>query len=135
MMKRIAWLGVLAGLALAWVTPSVASRVVVRQHGPYHRTTVVVGPGWPIHRPVRAVYVMPARVAYAVQPVHYFSPVPFTVVQTAMVVSTPAPRVVAWEDGENLARSQDWTEVTLNTQARGNKLWLDVAGGKVQFDW
>ena len=135
-MKRILPLAALAIVALAWAAPSSATRVtVVRHHGPYHRTTVVVGPGWPIHRPARVVIVKPSAVAVTVHPVHYFAPVPFTVAATATVVSVPPPATIIWEDGGNLARDEDWTELTLNTLARGHRLWLDVAGGKVQFDW
>ena len=40
-----------------------------------------------------------------------------------------------WEDTESFAKEDDWTEVTLNADSRGTKLWLDVREGKAQFDW
>ena len=40
-----------------------------------------------------------------------------------------------WEDGETLAKDEDWTEFTLTCDNRGTRLWLEVAAGKVQFDW
>ena len=135
-MKRIIPLTVLALAALSWAAPSSARRVTVVEHrGPYHRTTVIVGPGWPIHRAPRVVVVHPAAVVVAVHPVHYYSAVPFTPMVAATVISVPPPTAVAWEDGGNLTRGEDWAELTFNAQARGQRLWLDVAGGKVQFDW
>ena len=29
----------------------------------------------------------------------------------------------------------DWTELTLNCDSRGTKLWFEIQGGKVQVDW
>ena len=40
-----------------------------------------------------------------------------------------------WEDAETLNADDDWTEFTLNADARGTRLWLQVVEGRVQFDW
>ena len=106
-----------------------AARRVVR-----HRTVVVVQHGWPLRRPLRRVYVRPARAPVRMAPAVYLAPVVFTGVVVA-AASAPARDVLVWEDGETLSRGDDWTEFTLNCDNRGTQLWLEVVGGKVQADW
>jgi hypothetical protein len=53
-----------------------------------------------------------------------------------VVVSTLLGRdLMVWEDGENLAQDEEWTEFTLNCENTGTKLWLEIVAGKVRFDW
>jgi hypothetical protein len=96
------------------------------------RTVVVVHKHFPIHRPLRRVYVRPLVRPYRVTP-RLFLPL-FTWVG---VVSTPIPArdLYVWEDGETLAGENDWTEFALNCENRGAGLWLEVASGRVRFDW
>jgi hypothetical protein len=104
------------------------SRRVVRR-----RTVVVVHHGWPLRRPLRRVYVRPARVPIRMGPRVFLAPVVFTGVVVA-AASAPARDVLVWEDGETLTRADDWMEFTLNCDNRGTKLWLEVRG-RVQIDW
>lgn len=132
-MKRLLmWLFVLV-IGVNVAVPSFAARRVVVRKGA-HRTKVVVHRGWPIRRPARVVVVRPARVVVRVAPLRYAAPVFFAGVVVAAAAS-PANDLLAWEDGETLSRDEDWTEFTLNADARGEKLWLDVRAGRVQFDW
>jgi hypothetical protein len=53
-----------------------------------------------------------------------------------IVASTlPGRDLMVWEDGENLAQDEEWTEFTLNCENTGTKLWLEIVAGKVRFDW
>jgi hypothetical protein len=132
-MKRIVPLLLLAILGLQAVEPAFAGRrVVVRKSR--HRTTVVVHRGWPLRRPARLVVVRPARVAVRVTPVVYLPLVVWTGAVVA-VATAPGTSALAWEDGEILSREEGWTELTLNANSRGTNLWLQVAQGRVQFDW
>ena len=133
-MRRFFAVLLLLVLALQVAEPAFARRRVVVRRGPHHRTTVVVHRGWPLRRPARVVVVRPARAVVRVTPGVYLAPVVFTGVVVA-AASAPARDVFAWEDAETLAKDEDWTEVTLNADSRGTKLWLDVREGRVQFDW
>jgi len=133
-MKR--WLPIvllmLMGLEVA-APASAARRVVVRRGGPLHRrTVVVVHRGWPLRRPLRTVYIRPARVTYRVAPAVFL---PMVVWGGTVVTRAPVADVLVWEDAETLNRDDDWSEFTLNADSRGTRLWLQVVGGRVQFDW
>jgi hypothetical protein len=132
-MKRLATMFLLGILVLQIAEPAFAARrVVVKRGGVHRRTTVVVHRGWPLRRPARVVYVRPARVTYRVAPAVFLAPVVWTGV---VVASAPARDVMVWEDGETIAKDEDWTEFTLNADSRGTALWLEVVSGKAQFDW
>ena len=130
-MKRPVAVFLLCMLGMQMVQPAFAARVRVVHHGA-RKTTVVVRRGWPILRPARVAFIRPARYTVRIHPSRYWAPVFFTGVAVA---SYPASDVIAWEDGETLNRSEDWTEFTLGADSRGKKLWLEVKAGKVQFDW
>ena len=132
-MKRLFAVALVALLTLEAVAPAFAARRVVVRKGP-RRTTVVVHRGWPIRRAHRAVVVRPARVAVRVSPAAYLPLVVWTGVVVA-ATTAPARDVFVWEDGETLNKGEDWTEFTLNCDNRGTRLWLEVDGGRVQFDW
>lgn len=129
-MKRSVAVLVLCLLGTQFVEPAFSAVRVVR-HRP-GKTTVVVRRGWPILRPAHVVLVRPARYTVRVSPARYWAPVIFT---GAVVSATfhPAPEVIAWEDGETLSKSEDWTEFTLGADSRGKKLWLQVFG-RTQVD-
>jgi hypothetical protein len=99
-----------------------------------HRTVVVVHHGWPLRRPLRRVYVRPARVPVRNIPSIFLAPVVFTGTAVA-AEAAPTQDVLVWQDNETVRRVDDWTEVTLNCQNSGTKLWLEVATGKAQLDW
>ena len=133
-MKRFITICMLALLGLQAVEPAFAARRVVVRKGRHHRTVVVVHRGWPIRRPLRTVVVRPARVVVRVRPA-VFLPV---VVWTGVVIAAtalPARDILVWEDGETINKDEGWTEFTLNADNRGTNLWLEVAAGRVQFDW
>ena len=115
--------------------PAFAARRGDRHRGGrHHRTTVVVHRGWPLRRPARVVVVRPARVTVRVAPASFLATVVFAGVVIA-AANAPAKDILVWEDGETLAKDEDWTEFTLNCDSRGTKLWYEVVNGKVQADW
>ena len=105
------------------------TRRVVRR-----RTVVVVSHGWPLRRPLRQVWVHPARGPVRMGPEVFLATAVFTGAAVAPS-SAPAHDALVWEDGETLTQADDWTEVTLNCGNRGTRLWLEIPAGKVQFDW
>lgn len=42
---------------------------------------------------------------------------------------------LVWQDSETLYREDDWTDFTLDCNARGSKLWFEVLEGRVEADW
>lgn len=134
-MKRFLTFALLLAMGVQIAAPAFAARrVVVRHRGVHKRTTVVVHRGWPLRRSARLVVVRPARRVVVVRPVRYLAPVVF--VGTVVAVSAVARRdVLVWEDGETVYKDEDWTEITLNADSRGTKLWYEVSGGRVQADW
>jgi len=134
-MKRLIPFVLVLGLGLQLATPAFARRVVVYNGyiGP-RRTTVVVRRGWPLVRPARVVVVRPAVVAVRVEPRVYLRPVLWTSMAVA-AATYPAADVLAWTDGATLAKNDDWTELTLNCDQRGRRLWYEVKDGEVQADW
>ena len=133
-MRRWIMILLLTVVGLQLVSPALAARRVVVRRGAHHRTVVVVHRGWPLRRPLRAAVIHPVRAAVRVSPVTFLAPVVFTAGVIA-VASAPAHDVIAWEDAETLSKDEDWAEFTLNCDTRGRKLWIEIAAGKVQFDW
>jgi hypothetical protein len=132
-MKRLLAFALVLIVGLQNVAPAFAARRVVVRRGPARRT-VVVRRGWPLRRPARVVVVRPARVVVRVAPARYLAPVVFTGVVVA-AASAPVHDALVWEDGETLSKGDDWTEFTLNCDARGTRLWIEVQNGRVQADW
>ena len=132
-MRRLVALLLMVIVGLQTVEPAFAARRVVVRKG-HHRTAVVAHRGWPIRRPARVVVVRPTRVVVRTRPVSYLPLVVWTgaVVGASVVHSRDH---LVWEDGETLSRHEGWTEFTLNADSRGTNLWLQVVGGRVQFDW
>ena len=95
------------------------------------RSQIVVGRGWPIHRALPTVIVRPSHTPVKVQPATYLAPV----VWHPLVVPRPDASLLVWHDGDHLARTDDWTEMTFNTAARGTRLFLEVEGGPVQVQF
>jgi hypothetical protein len=134
MKSRFLTLCAFGSLVLASTVVADAASVTVRHRdgpGRRDRTTVVVRTGHPIHRPARTVIVrrphVHVRVGAAV-----FLPV---VVWRPVVIARPAADRIVWQDTESLERADDWSELTLNSDQRGERLYLDVTAGKVQFDF
>ena len=98
------------------------------------RSEVQLFKGWPLERSPHVVLVRPARRPVRVRPGSYLSTVtPGR--RIAMKGAAPARINVLWEDSLSLSRDDDWTQLTLNSGTRGTRLWLDLRGGKAQFDW
>jgi hypothetical protein len=95
------------------------------------RSQIVVGRGWPIHRELPTVVVRPSHTPVRVAPATYLAPV----VWHPLVVPRPAPDQLVWRDGDHLARTDDWTEMTFNTVSRGTRLFLEVESGRVQIQF
>ncbi len=131
MNRRVITMVLVTILGLQTVVPAFAARVRVVRRGPAHRTTVVVHRGWPLRRPLPVVVVRPARVVPRVVVGAYLAPVVFT----AAVVTRPAADVIVWQDAESFGKDEDWTDVTLNADARGRRMLLEVTQGKVQVDF
>jgi hypothetical protein len=126
----VAALLVMVGVQL--VEPAVAARRAGARRAGNRRAVVMVRRGWPIRRPLRTVVVRPARVAVRVAPAVFLAPVVFT---AQLVATAPAREVLEWEDGETLSKADDWTELTLNCDRRGTKLYIEIEDGKIQADW
>ena len=131
MMKRLFALALMVLLGLQVVEPAFAARRVVVRRGP-RRTVVTVHRGWPLRRPMRTVVVRRPTVVVRVAPAHYLAPVVFG---GTVVLTRPASDMLVWQDSETLDKGDDWSELTLNADARGTKLWLSIDSGKMQFDW
>jgi hypothetical protein len=136
LMKRLLIVVLLIVTSATFVDVSHARRVVVRHAGRGHvvnrRTVVVVHRGWPLRRPLRPVVVRPVRRPVRVATAAFLVPVVWT---TAVVAYPPSRDVLVWQDSETLSGDDGWTEFTLDCDARGRKLYLEVAGGRVQLDW
>lgn len=130
-MRRLAYISVLAALALSIAAPAFAARARVVRRGGRGRAVVVVHRGFPLHRRLPVVVVRPARVAVRVAPRLFLAPVVWTAAVVA-VETTPAKPV--WEDSESLSKSDDWTEFALEANERGSKLFLQI-DGEVQIDF
>ena len=133
-MKNLRFLLTAACGAALFLSPLVAdaARVRVERRGPhYHRTTVVIHRGHPIHRHMHRAIIVRPGLSVRVAPVH-FLPV---VVWSSVVVTRPVHEHIVWQDSETLSREDDWSEIVFDSNQRGDKLFLEVADGRVQFDF
>ena len=131
------WVAVLV-LSLLWVPWSATGCAASSSDGPRivrhrpARTTVVLHRGWPLRRPPRVVVLHPRPVRVRVMPTVYLPPIVFV---SVIVVDPPRGEALVWEDNEWLVREDDWSEVVLDCDATGHRLWLEVQDGRVQMDW
>jgi hypothetical protein len=114
-MKRIISIAVLFSLFLSPVAEA-------------RRVKVVARAGFPIVRPLPRVVVRTTTTRVA--PRVYLSPVVF---RSVVVASLPAARV--WSGNETLEREDGWTDFTLNTDRRGDRLVLEIDGGAAQISF
>ncbi len=130
-MKRVLAVAGLLALTLGPVAPSAeAARVRVVHHGP--RTRVTIRTGFPIGRSLPRVVIRTPRVAIRVTPRVFLPSVVFGAVVVASL-SASEPR--AWHEEETLTRNEGWTEFTMNVDARGTRLLLDITGGAAQISF
>jgi hypothetical protein len=111
-------------------TAAEAARVRVTKKGPRgRRTTVTVRTGFPIKRNLPHVVVRPAPVV-RVTPRAYLATVAFGAV---VVATLPSHR--EWHGSEALEREDGWTDFTMNVDARGTKLFLQIDRGAAQVSF
>ena len=158
-LKRPAILFMLLGAGLGPFVADSALAQPFRPRGPGRgrfiapRPPVVVNRGpavlhrnWPLKRATRAVIVRPPRGGgrVFVQP-RVFLP---AIVFGGVIVGHRYERgyrhddgrfysrdSLVWQDTETLYREDEWTEFTLDCNARGTKLWFEILEGRVQVDW
>lgn len=133
-MKSLRQILFIASSALVLLAPLVAeaARGRVVRHGPhFKRHAVVIHTGHPIRRAMHPAIIVRPGVTFRVAPAR-FLPV---VAWTAVVVTRPLADRVVWQDSESLSREDEWSEINFNSDQRGDKLFLEVAEGKVQFDF
>ena len=129
-MKRL-FVAILLALTLGPVAPSAeAARVRVVHHG--HRTRVVIHSGFPIRRSLPQVYIRPPHIAIRITPRHFL---PAVVFSGGVVTTLPADEPRAWQEEETLTREDDWTEFTMNVNAPGRRLLLDISDGPAQLSF
>lgn len=112
-------------------TTSEAARVRVVRRGP-RRTLVVVRRGYPIHRRMHTVIIRRPNVVVRVQPAVFLPLVTWT---TVTVVDRPAADHLEWQDSESLFHEEDWAETVFDCNHAGDKVYLEVTKGRVQFDF
>jgi len=114
-----------------------------------NRAPVVVNPGRQLRRPPRPVIVRPPRgdVRPRIAPRVFLPPVVFGGVVVGLRHERDYGRHedrgrhgysrdnLVWQDTETLYREDEWTEFTLDCDARGTKLWFEILSGRVQVDW
>ncbi|MDZ4804244.1 MAG: hypothetical protein SGI90_05240 [Candidatus Eisenbacteria bacterium] len=97
-------------------------RTTVVHKGP--RRTVVVHKGFPLARTWPTVVIRtPIRPVRVLTPRLYLAPVFFA----PLIVAT-APKNISWEDTEVIEKREEWVETTLNADARGSRLFLNIEG-------
>jgi hypothetical protein len=116
----------LAALLLCSTDLSAQRRRVVVRRAPVRRTTIVVRPGHPIHRVLpTTVVVRPARTTVVVgRPLRYL---PLVVWHPAVVALPPRERLL-WQDSEDLAKEDEWTDLNFGVDKRGGALFLNIEG-------
>ncbi|MEP7012637.1 MAG: hypothetical protein ABJC13_20125 [Acidobacteriota bacterium] len=129
-MKRLLAIAGLLALTLGPMAPS-AEAAHVRVVRRVHRTRVVIHSGFPIHRVLPQVYIRPPHIAIRVTPRVFLPPVVFGAGIAANIPDGPR----AWQEDETLSRADSWTEFSLNVNARGSRLLLDVTGGPAQISF
>jgi len=130
MKRMLAVIGLLA-LTLGPAAPSAeAVRVRVVHRGA--RARVTLHAGFPLRRSLPLVYVRAPRVAFRVAPRVFLPPVVFGAVAVA---SLPAVEARAWRTEEVLDGEDGWTELSMDVDARGSRLLMDISGGPAQISF
>lgn len=113
--------------------PPPRERVVRKPPTP--RRPIELHQKFPIKRPPRETILRRRRPIDRIPPVLFLPPVFFG----GVVIDDRRNRYVrdrlAWADSETLYRDEDWVEIVLDCNARGEKLWFEVRDGRVRIDW
>ena len=128
-MNRLVAVALLAASLVAGAAPASAARVRVVHRGP--RATVRVSVGFPLVRPLPHVVVRRPAVTFRVAPRVYLPHVAFG----AVIVAAPAADRVVWSDAESLDKGDDWSEVAMDVDRRGDRLVLDITEGPAQLSF
>jgi hypothetical protein len=124
---------ILLALTLGPVAPSAeAAGERIVHKGPGHRTRIVIHKGFPLRRQLPEVYIRSPRVSIRVTPNHFL---PVVVFGGGTVSSLPPNEPRAWRESETLTHEDDWTEFTMNVDARGSRLLLDITEGPAQISF
>lgn len=108
------------------------------------RAPVVIHPKSTLRRPPRPVIVRPPRVVPRIRiaPRLFLPPIVFGGVVVGVRRDGRyrgdqgfSREGLVWQESETIYRDDDWTEFTLDCNARGAKLWFEVDRGRVQVDW
>lgn len=132
-MKRSTAILVLAVCGAHMLTVPAEAKRVARPGQP-RRTVVVVSPGWPLQRSLRAAVLHPARMSVQATSTTFLAPLMFFGA-TIAAASAPSRDEIVWEDGETLSKNEEWTVFTLGCDTNGRQLWLQIPSGRMQFDW
>lgn len=123
-------------LCVLFLLPAFGSAARASDHAqrrnPPRRAVVVVHKNFPLKRVPRNVVVRPLRRPFRVLPARFLPPIVWAGV---VVTAVPARGALIWEDGDTLSQDEDWTEVGLNCENTGTRLWLEVVSGRARFDW
>lgn len=132
-MKKLLLLLVYTLVTSSFFAPAIAEAARVRVHrGPFHRTTVVVRTGHPIRRPMHAVVIRRPALSVRVAPAIFL---PLVVWKPVVIATRPPADVILWQDSETIESDEEWTETLFDCDKRGEKLYLEVVSGRVQFDF
>jgi len=130
-MRRFTWWSLVAALGLLTLAGAAsAGRVKVVERRGHVRTRVVVREHFPIRRQLPVVVVRRPQRVVVTERIVYAPPV----IWAAVVVSLPPRERLVWEDGETLVKGEGWTDVQLDVNDRGQKLYLELTGRtKLEF--
>ncbi len=128
-MRRFLVVSIIALSAVLLTAEAGMARVKVAERKGRARTRVVVHPGFPIRRALPVV-VLRRRPVVVTERLVYVRPV----IWLPLFVSLPPRARLVWEDGETLQKYEGWTEVALDVNDRGDKLYLELTG-RTQLDW
>ena len=128
-MRRFLVVSLIALSAVLLTAEAGAGRGRVVERRAHARTRVVVHAGFPIRRALPVVVVR-RRPVVVTERIVYARPV----LWLPLFVSLPPRERLAWEDGETLQKYEGWTEVALDVNDRGDKLYLELTG-RTQLDW
>lgn len=131
-MKKVLAFVLFAMILIPVVSSAANAPGLDQRRRPPRRTVVVVHRGFPLKRPLRNVVVRPVRRPFRISPARFLPAVFWAGV---VVASLPARDVLIWEDSDTLSRDEEWTEVGLNCENSGTRIWLEVAAGTARFDW
>ncbi len=123
-MKRILLASLVVAVGLQAAAGPAAARPRAAAKGEPERVAIVLGQGFPIHRPFPSCVVHRPQRAIIDPYVVYGPPV----LWMPVIVPLPSRPHVVWEDGETLVKREGWADVQMNVKNRGIRLYLELTG-------